>query len=44
MIKLFIWNNLIVRYFQDWLDENAQEYFDEHYEAVEPESYWSDLD
>jgi|TARA_B110001454_G_scaffold190435_1_gene189625 hypothetical protein len=34
MIKLFIWNNFIERYFKDWLDEYAGEqhmiYEEEH--------------
>jgi len=24
-VKLFIWNNFIVRFFKDWLDEYAEE-------------------
>ena len=42
--KLFIWNNIIEKYYKNYLDEYAQEYFNENYERVEPENYWSDLD
>ena len=43
-MKLWIWNNFIEKFYKSWLDEYSQEYFNEHYEAVEPENYWSDLD
>ena len=43
-MKLWFWNNIIERFYKNWLDEYAQEYFNENYEPVEPENYWSDLD
>ena len=43
-IKTFIWNNFIFRYYEDWLQEYAQEYFNDKYEPVAEEPLWNDLD
>lgn len=33
MIKLFLWNHLVVRFFGDWINEECEEY---HQMAEEP--------
>jgi len=42
MIKIFIWNHFIERYFKDWLDEYAEETREEPISNEPPQ--WSDLD
>jgi len=42
MIKLFIWNHFIEKYFKDWLDDYVQEMTEEPIESNHKE--WSDLD
>ena len=44
MIKTFIWNNFIFRYFKDYLDEYANEMFNDNFEPVAEEPLWNDLD
>ena len=34
-MKLFLWNNIIERYFSSWLEEYAEEWFDNHFDKVE---------
>ena len=46
IVKLFIWNNFVYKYFKDWLDEYAQEQFECNYEPVSNQEnmLWNDLD
>ena len=46
IVKLFIWNNFIYKYFKDWLDEYTQEQFECNYEPVpnQENMLWNDLD
>ena len=34
-MKLLLWNNIIERYFSSWLEEYAEEWFDNHFDKVE---------
>jgi len=34
-MKLFLWNNIIERYFSSWLEEYAEEWVDNHFDKVE---------
>lgn len=44
MIKLFVWNHLVVRFFGDWINEECEEFHQMSTEVIEHEDMGFDLD
>ena len=44
MIKLFLWNHLVVRFFGDWINDECEEYHQMSSDASEHEEMRYDLD